>query len=80
MKGTSSSYDEFDGNESVLSDDGNQTWRFDGNESVQSDDGNQTWRDVKISCHSKDDFKIRAHILENFVDKILADERFNIGE
>ena len=45
-----------------------------------SEDGGDTWRSVGNSCHAKDDFKIRDHILESFIDNILADERLNIGK
>lgn len=46
----------------------------------RSDDSGDTWRNVGNSCHDKDDFKIRDHILESFIDNILADERLNIGK
>lgn len=49
-------------------------------ESKDLDDGDETWRDTKVARRQANNFKIRAHILEAFVDKILADERFNIGE
>ena len=45
-----------------------------------SEDGGDTWRSVGNSCHAKDDFKIREHILESFIDNILDDERLNIGK
>jgi hypothetical protein len=49
-------------------------------ESKEIDDGDETWRDTTVAHRQANNFKIRAHILEAFVDKILADERFNIGE
>lgn len=49
-------------------------------ESKDFDDGDETWRDTKVARRQANNFKIRTHILEAFVDKILADERFNIGE
>lgn len=50
------------------------------NEEELVDDDSGTWRNVSSSCHGKEDFKIREHMLEAFIDKILADKRLSLGE
>ena len=49
-------------------------------ESKDFDDSDDTWKDTVVARRAANNFKIRAHILNAFVEKILADERFNIGE